>query len=79
MLLHKEAIYDLYHSANIIRMIKSRRMKWEGHGARMEAKNDACRVWVGKPEGKGLPERHGANVRIILKLNLKIGLGRGPK
>jgi hypothetical protein len=33
--LHKEEIYDLYSSPNIIRLIKSRRLRWEGHVARM--------------------------------------------
>jgi hypothetical protein len=33
-------------------MIKSRRMRWEGHVARMEEKRKACRILVGKPEGK---------------------------
>jgi hypothetical protein len=39
-------------SPSILRMIKSRRMKWAGHVARMEEKRNASRVLVGKPEGK---------------------------
>jgi hypothetical protein len=44
----------LYSSQNIIRMIKSRRMKLTGHVARMGAKRNAYRILVGKPEGKRL-------------------------
>jgi hypothetical protein len=47
-----EELHNLYSSANIIRMIKSRRMKWTGHVGRMEAKRNACRILVGKPEGE---------------------------
>jgi transcription termination factor 2 len=47
-------------SPNIIGMIKSRRMKWAGHVARMVEKRNACRILVGKSEGKrtlGRPRR----------------------
>jgi hypothetical protein len=57
--LHNEEINDLYSSANIIRMVKSRRMRWAGHIARIGEKN-AYRVLVGKPEGMralGRPRR----------------------
>jgi hypothetical protein len=47
------------------------------HEASREAKNVACRVLVVKCEGKRLPERPGVNLRIILKLNFKIGWERG--
>jgi hypothetical protein len=52
--LHNEELYNLYFSPNIIRMIKSRRMKWTGHVARMGAKLNAYRILVGKPGGKRL-------------------------
>jgi hypothetical protein len=42
----------LYSSPSIIRMIKSRRMRWTGHVARMGAKGNAYRMLVGKSEGK---------------------------
>jgi hypothetical protein len=42
----------MYSSPNIIGMIKSRRMRWAGHVARMVAKRNAYRVLVGKSEGK---------------------------
>jgi hypothetical protein len=42
---------------NIIRMIKSRRMRWAGHVARMGEKRNVCRILLGKPEGNRLLER----------------------
>jgi len=50
--LHLEELGDLYSSPNIIWVIKSRRMGWAGHVARLGARRGACRVLVGKPEGK---------------------------
>jgi hypothetical protein len=50
--LHNEEIRDLYHSPSIIRIIKSRRMRWAGHVARMGEMRKAYRLFVGKPEGK---------------------------
>ena len=42
----------MYSSHNIVRVIKSRRMRWAGHVARMGEERGAYRVLVGKPEGK---------------------------
>jgi hypothetical protein len=50
--LHNEELWDLYSSPSIIRIIKPRRMRWEGHVARMGDKRNAYRLLVGKPEGK---------------------------
>jgi hypothetical protein len=50
--LHNEELRDLYSSPSIIKMIKSMRMRWAGHGARMGEKWNAYRLLVGKPEGK---------------------------
>jgi hypothetical protein len=50
--LHNEELRDLYSLLSIIRMIKSRRMRWAGHVARMGEKRNAYRLLVGKPEGK---------------------------
>jgi hypothetical protein len=49
--LHNEELHNLYSSPSIIRMIKSRRMRWARHVARMEKKN-AYRILVGMPEEK---------------------------
>ena len=50
--LHNEELNDLYSSPNIVRVIKSRRMRWAGHVARMEEGRGVHRVLVGKLEGK---------------------------
>jgi hypothetical protein len=50
--LHNEELRDLYSSPSIIRIIKLRRMRLAGHVARMREKRNACRLLVGKPEGK---------------------------
>jgi hypothetical protein len=60
--LHNEELNDLYFSPNIIRVIKSRRMRWAGHLARMGEIRGVYRVLVGKPERKralGKPRRMG--------------------
>ena len=48
--LHNEELNDIYRSPNIIRMIKSRRMRWAGHVACMGKRKGVYRVLVGKPE-----------------------------
>ena len=58
--LHNAELYALYSSRNIIRNLKSRRLRWAGHIAHMEQFRNAYRVLVGKPEGKrslGRPRR----------------------
>jgi hypothetical protein len=50
-------LHDLYSSPNIIRIIKSRRMKWAGHVTRMTEKMNAYRLLVGKQEGRRPLER----------------------
>jgi hypothetical protein len=49
--LHKKQLYVLYNLPNIIRVIKSRRLRWADHVARMREMRGACRFWVGKREG----------------------------
>jgi hypothetical protein len=49
--LHDEKLNDRYSLHNIVRVVKSRRMRWAGHVARMALKSDVHRVLVGKPEG----------------------------
>jgi len=55
--LHDEELNDLYCSPNIVRVIKSRRMRWAGHVARMGERRGVYRVLMGKPEGKRPLER----------------------
>jgi hypothetical protein len=66
----------LYSSPSIIRIIKSRRMRWAGLVARMGKKRNAYRLLVGKPEGKrplGRPKRRWVNnIKMVL---LEIGWG----
>jgi hypothetical protein len=50
--LHKEELCDLYSSPSIIRIIKSRRMRWAGHVARIREKRNTYWLFVGRPEGK---------------------------
>jgi hypothetical protein len=54
--LHNEELLELYSSPSIIRIIKSRRMRWAEHIGRM-VKRNACRLLVGRPEGKRPLER----------------------
>jgi hypothetical protein len=58
--LHNEELNDRYSLPNIVRVVKSRRMRWAGHVARMPEARGVHRVLVGKPEGKrplGKPKR----------------------
>jgi hypothetical protein len=58
--LRNEELHNLYSSSSIIRIIKSRRMRWVGHVARMGEKRNVYRLLIGKPEGKrplGRPRR----------------------
>jgi len=50
--LHNEELNDLYSLPNIVRVVKSRRMRWAVHVARMREDRGVRRVLVGKPEGK---------------------------
>jgi hypothetical protein len=58
--LHNEELNDLYSLHNMVRVVKSRRMRWAGHVARMGEGRGVHRVLVGKPEGRrpmGRPRR----------------------
>jgi hypothetical protein len=74
--LHNEELHILYPSSNIIRQIKSRRMRWAGHVARMGQERNVYKVLMGKPEGKrplGKPRRRWEDgIRTDLR---EIGLG----
>jgi hypothetical protein len=71
--LHKEKLHDLYSSPRIIRIMKSRRMRWTGHVARMGEKRNACRLLVGKPEGKRPLERPRRRWVDNIHINMDIG------
>jgi hypothetical protein len=69
--LYNDELHSLYSSPNIIKVIKSRRMKWAGHVSRMVVGRGVYRVLVGKPEGKrplGRPRRRWEH-------NFKLDLG----
>jgi len=74
--LHNEELNDLYSSSNIVRVIKSRRMRWAGHVARMGEARGVYRVLVGKPKEKrplGRPRRRWVdNIRMDLQ---EVGCG----
>ena len=74
--MRSEELNDLYSSSNIVRVIKSRRMRWAGHVARMDEERGVCRVLVGKSEGKnplGRPRRRWVdNIRLHLQ---EVGCG----
>jgi hypothetical protein len=76
--LHNEELNDLYSLSNIVRVVKSRRMRWAWHVARMGEDRGVHRVLVGKPEGKrplGRPRRRWEdNIKMDL---LEVGGGRG--
>ena len=76
--LHNEELNDLYSSPNIVRVIKSRRMRWVGHVAHMEEGRGVYKVLVGRPEGKrplGRPRRRWEdNIKMALE---EVGRGCG--
>jgi hypothetical protein len=69
--LHKEQLYDLYFSPNIIRLIKSRRMRRAGHVARRETEEVYTGFWWGSLRERDHLEDPSFNVRIILGWKIK--------
>ena len=78
--LHNEELNDLYSLPIIVRVVKSRRMRWAGHVARMVEARGVNRVLVGKPEGKrplGKPRRRwDDNIKMDLQ-EVWGGMGTG--
>jgi hypothetical protein len=74
--LHKEELHDLYSTPNIVRVIKSRRMSWAGHVARMGEGRGVCRVLVVKSEGKRPLGRPGRRWEDNIRMDLQeVGCG----
>ena len=70
--LHNEELHSLYSSPNIVRVIKSRRLRWTGHVVRMEEGRSSFKILSGKPTGRrplGRPRRRWEN-------NIKMDLER---
>jgi hypothetical protein len=74
--LHNEELNDLYSSLNIVRVIKSIRMRWARHVARMGERRGVYRVFVGNPEGKRLLGRPRRRWENNIKMDLQeVGCG----
>jgi len=80
--LHNEELNDLHSSPNIVRVIKSRRMRWAGHVVHMGEEKEVYRVLVGKLEGRRPLERPRRrwvdNIRMISRrcdVGIWTGLG----
>jgi hypothetical protein len=69
--LHNEELNDLYSSLNIVRVIKSRSMRWARHIARIGKRRGVYKILVGKPEGKKqlgrLRRRWDGNIKMDLQ------------
>jgi hypothetical protein len=69
--LHNDELHSLYSSPNIVRVIKSRSMKWAGHVARMGEGRGVYRVLIGRSESKtplGRPRRRWEdNIKLDLR------------
>jgi hypothetical protein len=74
--LHNKELYALYSTPNIIRVIKSRRLRCAGHVSRMGERRGAYRVLVGKPEGRGPLGRPRRRWEDNIKMDLReVGWG----
>jgi hypothetical protein len=74
--LHNEELNDLYSSPHIIREVKSRRMRWAGHVARIGEGRGAYRILVGRPEGRRPLVRSRRTWEDNIKMYLQeVGLG----
>jgi hypothetical protein len=75
-MLHNEELHNLYSSPDIIRQVKSRRMRWAGHVACMGEDRKVYKVLVGKPEGKSPLGRPWCRWEYGIRMDLReIGLG----
>jgi hypothetical protein len=62
--MHSEKLHNLYSSPNVIRQIKSRRMRWVGHVAHMREERKVYKFWEGKPERRDHSEDKGVDGRM---------------
>ena len=69
--LHNEELYDLYCSPDIVRVIKSIRIRWAGHVVRMDERRGVHRVFVGKPERRRPLERSRRRWEDNIKMDLQ--------
>jgi len=74
--MNNEELHYVYTSLSIIKMMKSRRMRWEGHVARMGEMSNAYQILVGKPDGKRTRGRTRRKGKIILEWILGNRVGR---
>jgi len=73
---HNKELNDLYSSPNIVRLIKSRRLRWAGHGARLREWRGVYRILVGKPAGKRPIRRSRRRWEDNIKMDLQeVGCG----
>jgi hypothetical protein len=78
--LHNEELHNLYSSPDVIKQVKSRRVRWAGHVARMGEERKVYKVLMGKPEGKrplGRPRRRWEDgIRMDLRgISLGVWIG----
>jgi hypothetical protein len=74
--LHKEELSGLYSSLNIVRVMKSRRMRWTGHVANIGERKYAYRILVGRPEGRRPLGKHRGRWEKNIKMDLQeVGWG----
>jgi hypothetical protein len=69
--LHNDELHNLYSSPDIVRVNKSRRMRWAGHVARMGDGRGVYRVLVGRPEGKRPLGIHRRRLEDTIKMDLR--------
>jgi hypothetical protein len=68
--LHNDVLHNLHSSPNIVRVIKSRRMRWAGHVARMGRGGVLTGFWLGSPKARDHWEDLGVGGRITLRWTL---------
>jgi hypothetical protein len=74
--LHNDELHSLYSSLNIVRVIKSRRMRWAGHLARMGEGRGVYRVLLGRPECRRPMGRPRSRWEDYIKMDLReLGIG----